>query len=285
MTESTSADGFGTSNGNAAGPYQQKLVDLQQQVQQQLKYIQNQRQQLQDLRERVGRLEQLFQFMQYRPEIQWLMENRSERMDPTVPVFDHGRADFHLDRYAFAARHCRDQRVVDIACGTGYGSEHLRKLGFAASVIGIDVCPEAIQYANLRHGGEGITFLCAPGEATGMQDSCCDLVVSFETIEHVPDDQALLAEFARILAPGGRLICSTPNQWPLAIAPHHVREYDRQQFLDSLQVHFRVMELWNQNSGTGFEFNRQQPRGIIPTTDENQHLAECFLAVCERKSP
>lgn len=259
------------------------IANLQQQLQQQLQYIQNQRQQLQDLRERIGRLEQLLPFVQYRPEIQWLMENKSERMDPTVPIFDPGRADFHLDRYVFAASYCRNLRVVDIACGTGYGSEHLKKVGGAASVVGVDICPEAIQYATTQHGGEGLKFLAAPGEATGLEDASCDVVVSFETIEHVPDDKSLLREFARILAPGGRLVCSTPNQWPLAIAPHHMREYDRQQFVSVLQSHFEVTELWNQNSGTRFEFNRQQPRGIVPTTDENQHFAECFVAVCSRR--
>ncbi|MBL8889470.1 MAG: methyltransferase domain-containing protein [Planctomycetaceae bacterium] len=259
-----------------------QVVQLQVQVQQQLKYIQNQRQQLQDLRDRIAKLEQLTPFLQFQPDIQWLMENRSERMDPTVPIFDQGRADFHLDRYVFAAQYCREQRVADIACGTGYGSEYLSRTGGAAQVFGVDICAEATKYAASRHGGPRITFLTAPGEATGLIAASCDVVVSFETIEHVPDDQALLSEFARILAPGGRLICSTPNLWPLAIAPHHVREYDREQFLASLSNHFRVVELWNQNSGTSFEFNRGQPRGILPTTDDNHQLAECFIAVCER---
>lgn len=260
-----------------------QVTQLQQQVQQQLKYIQNQRQQLQDLRDRISRLEQLVPFMQYQPDIQWLMENRSERMDPTVPIFDQGRADFHLDRYVFAAQHCREQRVADIACGTGYGSQYLCQTGGATQVIGVDICAEATQYATSRHGSPQIKFVTAPGEDTGLDPASCDVVVSFETIEHVPDDQALLREFARILVPRGRLICSTPNLWPLAIAPHHVREYDREQFLATLSAHFHVLELWNQNSGTSFEFNRQQPRGIIPTTADNHQLAECFIAVCERK--
>ncbi|MDP1560451.1 MAG: class I SAM-dependent methyltransferase [Pirellulaceae bacterium] len=277
MADATPSDSMTIANNSTA------MANLQQQVQQQLKYIQNQRQQLQDLRDRIGRLEQLLPFLRYRPEIQWLMENKSERMDPTVPIFDPGRADFHLDRYVFAATYCRTLRVADIACGTGYGSEHLKKVGGASRVVGVDICPEAIQYAVTQHGGEGLDFRTAPGEATGLEDASCDVVVSFETIEHVPDDRALLAEFARILAPGGRLVCSTPNLWPLAIAPHHVREYDRQQFVSVLQCHFEVLELWNQNSGTSFEFNRQQPRGIVPTTDVNHSLAECFLAICVRR--
>jgi len=256
-------------------------ADLQQQVQQQLKYIQNQRQQLQDVRERLDKIERWLPFLQFQPHVQWLMENGTERMDPTVPIFDPGRADFHLDRYQFAAEYCRDRRVADVACGTGYGSRYLRQTGSAASVIGIDLCPESIAYAAARHGGAGIEFRSAPGERTGLPAASVDVVVSFETIEHVESDQALLQEFARILVPGGLLICSTPNLWPLAIAPYHVREYDRASFLAALIPAFTVQALYNQNSGTTFEFNRGQPRGIVPTTDENHLLAECFLAVCQ----
>ncbi len=257
-----------------------RLAALQQQVQQQLRYIQNQRQQLQDIRERVTRLEALVSYSQMQPEIQWLLDNRSERMDPTVPIFDQGRADFHLDRYVFAAGYCDQKRVADIACGTGYGSEHLKQFGGAASVIGVDLCPEAIGYATARHAPAGVQFLCASGDATGLPSGSLDVVVSFETIEHVPDDDVLLREFRRLLVADGLLICSTPNLWPLAIAPHHVREYDRNTFTQALTPYFQVLELFNQNSGTSFEFNRQQPRGIVATTPENEHLAECFLAVC-----
>ncbi len=258
-------------------------TELKQQVQQQLKYIQNQRQQLQDIRERLEKIERWLPYLQFQPHVQWLMENRSERMDPTVPIFDPGRADFHLDRYLFAAGYCHHRRVADVACGTGYGSQHLRQVGGAASVMGIDLCPEAIAYAVARHGGPGIEFRSAAGERTGLASASMDVVVSFETIEHVADDQALLQEFSRILVPGGLLVCSTPNLWPLAIAPHHVREYDRDSFLEALAPAFTVQALFNQNSGTTFEFNRGQPRGIVPTTNENHTLAECFLAVCQRR--
>ncbi len=279
-TDSKSAT-TSTARGSSVGPAW--ALELQQQVQQQLKYIQSQRQQLQDIRERLEKIERWLPFLQFQPHVQWLMENRSERMDPTVPIFDPGRADFHMDRYLFAAGYCRDRRVADVACGTGYGSQHLRQAGEATSVIGIDLCPEAIAYAVARHGGPGIEFRSAAGERTGLPSASVDVVVSFETIEHVDDDQALLQEFARLLVPGGLLVCSTPNLWPLAIAPHHVREYDRASFLETLAPTFTVQALFNQNSGTGFEFNRGQPRGIVPTTDENHATAECFLAVCQRR--
>ncbi len=256
--------------------------DQQQQVALQLTYIQNQRKQLDELRSRVTKLEALFEMSVADPQIRWLLQNKSERMDPTVPVFDEGRANFHLDRYVFASHYVSGKAVADIASGTGYGARTLAEQGQALSVTGVDICNEAVNYATIRHSGDNVHFVCASGDATPLPSQSLDVISSFETIEHVDDDLKLLSEFARLLKADGLLICSTPNLWPLAIAPHHVREYDLAAFEALLNQHFTIVQMFNQNSGTSFEFNRNQPRGIIPTTKENESLAECFLAVCRK---
>lgn len=259
------------------------MTDLEEKLKLHQQYIRNQRQQIENLRGRLERMEALWEHSIADPEIKWLYQNRSERMDPTVAIFDPGRADFHLDRYRFAAERVAGLQVADIACGTGYGSEFLKLTGGASSVTGVDICPDAIHYANQKHAPDGVRFICADGESTGLDNASLDAIVSFETIEHVPSDVKLLAEFARLLKPGGVLICSTPNMWPLEIAPHHVRVYDRAGFVQVLQRDFESIDLFNQNSGTSFQFNREQDRGIVPTTDHNHELAECFLAVAIRK--
>ena len=259
-------------------------MDVQENLKLHLKYIQNQRNQIQNLRERLDRMEAMWEYCISDPEIKWLYQNRSERMDPTIPVFDPGRAEFHLDRYRFASARIEEMHVADIACGTGYGSELLKKQGRAATVTGVDICPDAINYAIKKHSPEGVRFLCASGAETGLESDSLDAIASFETIEHVDCDSKLLGEFARILKPGGLLICSTPNMWPLDIAPHHVRVYDRALFAGILEEHFESIEMYNQNSGTDFQFNRGQSRGIVPTTEDNHELAECFLAVAKRRS-
>ena len=259
------------------------MTDLEEKLKLHQKYIRNQRQQIENLRGRLERLEALWEHAISDPEIKWLYQNRSERMDPSVGIFDVGRAEFHLDRYRFAAERVVNLQVADIACGTGYGSELLKKQGRAASVVGVDICPDAINYASKKHAAEGVTFVCCSGDATNLADNSLDAIASFETIEHVPDDKKLLAEFARILKPGGLLICSTPNMWPLEIAPHHVRVYDRQSFTEILNSDFESLEMFNQNSGTNFQFNRDQERGIVSTTDANHELAECFLAVARKR--
>ena len=293
------------------------MQDPHEKLKQHQRFINNQRQQIKRLESRVQRLEALLEYSISDPQVRWLVTECEERMDATLPIYDPGRAGFHLDRYHFAASHVVGKKVADIACGTGYGTEILLHAG-ADSVIGIDIDAEAVAYASRQHDGRGrkstaqspgvlpvesqdpepgiahedessgqphgtgIEFRCRPGQDTGIESESLDVVVSFETIEHVEDDQELLAEFKRILRPGGQLVISTPNQWPLEIAKFHRKEYDLQEFRRVLEDHFRILRICNQNSGTDFEFNRGQKRGIVETSGGNADLAECFLAIAEK---
>jgi ubiquinone/menaquinone biosynthesis C-methylase UbiE len=214
----------------------------------------------------------------------WLYVNRQERMDATVDIFENPRREFHLDRYCFAAKRVHGQRVLDCASGTGYGVRLLKEKGRTDAVIGVDVDVNAVAYAFKKHHIEGTMFLCASGDRMPLPDACVDVITSFETIEHVPDDAVLVSEFHRVLRPGGLLIISTPNQWPVTVSPFHLREYDKNTFMKALEAWFECIELYNQNSGTNTPYNHDQPAGIVETTPENELLAECYIAVCRRKS-
>jgi ubiquinone/menaquinone biosynthesis C-methylase UbiE len=238
---------------------------------------------IQTLEERVKAAERLLEFVATDETNRWLYQNRLERMDAMLSIFDEKRRQFHLDRYRFATERVRGKHVLDCACGTGYGVRMLREIGGAASVIGVDIDYNATAYALKKHHAQATSFICSSGDALPLSDASVDIVVSFETIEHVSDDVALVEEFYRVLSAEGILIVSTPNQWPLATAPYHAREYDRSSFLRVLEPKFDCIELYNQNSGCDTAHNRGQPRGIVVTTTDNEQRAECYIAICRRR--
>lgn len=136
----------------------------------------------------------------------------------------------HWHRYCVVAALARGRRVLDAACGEGYGSALLAH--DAAEVVGVDVGAEAIAHAKARYAHPNLTFVRASVTALPLASSSIDLVVSFETIEHLAAQREMLAEFRRVLAPDGVLVLSSPNR-PVynedgdVANAYHVRELDR----------------------------------------------------------
>jgi SAM-dependent methyltransferase len=151
----------------------------------------------------------------------------------------------HLARYVLAARLVGGLRVLDAACGEGYGCSMLMAAG-ARSVIGVDIDDETVDHARRRHG---VDARVADIAELPIDDGEIDLVVSFETIEHVAEPERALDEFRRVLAPGGVLVISTPNPGEyLEPNPFHVRELAPEEFLGALDARFAVVRpLYQQN--------------------------------------
>jgi len=130
-------------------------------------------------------------------------------------------------RYAFAAAQVRTLRVLDVASGSGLGSEFLLTQG-ARCVVGVEAAAEALSQASARSAPHGPHFVRADALALPFVSASFDVVVSFETIEHLVDAPGLLAECRRILRPDGCLYLSTPNRtvarW-LPPNPFHTREF------------------------------------------------------------
>jgi SAM-dependent methyltransferase len=119
----------------------------------------------------------------------------------------------HCHRYAFARRFVAGSRVLDAACGEGYGTALLGAI--AADATGVDIDAAAVAHAGTAYGGRGkVRYVCASVTALPFAAAAFDAVVSFETIEHLAaaDQPRMLAEFARVLAPGGLLVLSSPNR-------------------------------------------------------------------------
>lgn len=155
----------------------------------------------------------------------------------------------HWHRYAWAAEVVAGKRVLDAACGEGYGSRLLAAR--AAQVHGLDVSEEAIEHARRRYAGDRVHFDCGDATRLPYEDDCFDAVVSFETLEHLEEQDRLLAEFRRVLRPDGFLLISSPDRKTYSDDtgydnPFHVRELYRDEFEALLARHFPAFQLWGQ---------------------------------------
>lgn len=172
------------------------------------------------------------------------IDKHPERFDPEAESGKLIDAE-HRARYHWAAQIAAGKRVLDAGCGLGYGIEILSSAG-AAEVIGLDLNAEAVEEARRRINGAGPI---QQGDIQGLDfgDDSFDLVVCFETIEHVEEAPAALAEFHRVLRPGGVLLLSSPNPdaYPSG-NEHHVREYKAGELVDLVCEHFRNVEYHRQ---------------------------------------
>jgi len=156
----------------------------------------------------------------------------------------------HLQRYQFALERVRDRRVLDLACGVGYGSFVLSQT--ATSCLGIDLSPAAISYAEARYRRANLTYRIGDAAAPVAAAGSIDAVVSFETIEHLADPRALVAHAHRVLSPRGLLIVSAPNalQFSRAAEPRpnefHLSEPSYEEIVDWLSPWFSIREEWEQ---------------------------------------
>jgi SAM-dependent methyltransferase len=117
----------------------------------------------------------------------------------------------HWHRYCAALPAAVGKRVLDAACGEGYGSMLLA--GAAASVVGVDIDTIAIDHAKSCYAHRtNLSFVQGSCTALPCADASVDLVISFETIEHLAEQEAMLAEFRRVLVQDGALIISSPNK-------------------------------------------------------------------------
>jgi SAM-dependent methyltransferase len=203
----------------------------------------------------------------------------------------------HWHRYAFALALAKGRRVLDAACGEGYGSHLLATV--ANSVHGVDISAQAIEHARTRYGSaDNIAFCVGDAAALDLPDRSFDLVVSFETLEHLAAQKELIAGFARVLAEDGVLLISSPDKRTYSdIAgfrnEFHVRELYREELLELLQPHFRDVRLfgqklmfqsviWAQQGGlSGVEAQTAATDGSISSGLDYAPLY--YLAVCSNQ--
>jgi SAM-dependent methyltransferase len=168
-----------------------------------------------------------------------------ERTLPDVPEENYWYRR-HLVVYQWVARQLVGKRVIDMACGEGYGADLLARAG-AASVVGVDANPEAHEHARLRYSRPNLRFV---RDMIQTYAEPADAVVFLQTIEHVPDAGAVLEHFKTLTGERGVAFVSTPNVLTLAPPgaersgnPWHVHEYRAHEFRALCEAHFPRVEL------------------------------------------
>ena len=158
----------------------------------------------------------------------------------------------HLSRYLFVCHYINlhGKTVLDIASGTGYGSSLMAQK--AIQVIGVDISQEAVDYAANHYSLENLTFLQGDCCQIPIPDNSIDILVSFETLEHIDRHDKFFSEIKRVLHPDGFAIISSPNKRqytdiPHTINPYHVKELYNEEFLSLVSLHFKHTIYLGQN--------------------------------------
>jgi SAM-dependent methyltransferase len=186
----------------------------------------------------------------------------------------------HEARYVFAGRLVKDKRVLDVACGAGIGTHYLLEAG-AQSCLGLDIDAAAVDYARAAY--KGCCFTQCDATNLCLPDESVDVVVSFETIEHLGNQLRFLQECNRVLSPGGILICSTPNRKVHRWANrnrYHFHEFKVDEFEVLLKTVFSDVQLYGQNNIMYFPFVARTLLGRIIV---QLHLRTAIRRILRRK--
>lgn len=192
----------------------------------------------------------------------------------------------HFNRYQFARQFAVGKRVLDAACGVGYGTDILAR--DAESVAGIDISEESIAYAREIYGGRRTEFRTASIAQLPFDENSFDVVVSFETLEHVDGhtQQDFLHEIARVLTDTGLLIMSTPNHSIYSRRgsnEFHVKELDYDDFKAMLEAQYRYVYFFSQQFEVCNIIAAAESCGAWMESQLPGQDAEYLIAVCSNQ--
>ncbi len=189
----------------------------------------------------------------------------------------------HTLRYYFAQQFVTDKIVLDAACGEGYGSAHLAKK--AKSVVGIDISSNAVEHAQMVYQAKNLEYKICGVEALNFENNFFDVIVSFETIEHVASDvqELFLQEIKRTLKDDGLLVISTPNHdvYKERGENHfHVKELTEKEFILLLSENFKFVKIYNQKHEVSCLITSEIENEQSCNFEKNTSAPEYMIAVC-----
>lgn len=172
----------------------------------------------------------------------------------------------HINRYMFSRSICYGKTVLDAACGCGYGSALLSEN--AKQVTGVDIEKSAIDYAKKYFSRSNIQFVCSD-ILEYSSTTKFDVVVSFETIEHVRDINCYINTVKKLLNEDGLFIVSTPVAPANGVGstnPWHINEFTEEYFTQFLQEHFTDVQYFVEDiaEGKGLKFREAYREKLLP---------------------
>jgi len=196
--------------------------------------------------------------------------------------------DEHIYRYIFAASLAENKVVLDVACGTGYGAGFMAEK--ASKVVGADISLEAVDYAAERFCKDNKAgFVCADAIRLPFVDNAFDIVVSFETIEHIRQCRKFLAECRRVLKANGLLVCSTPNRRIFSpklakpINTFHVKEFWPEEFYRLLSRYFANITLYGQCDVKLSDNSVDRTNYSVHEFNDNDVVSSAYMIAVARK--
>jgi SAM-dependent methyltransferase len=168
----------------------------------------------------------------------------------------------HLAAYRYATTLATGVRVLDAGCGDGFGTQTLADV--ATSVLGLDRSREAIEFCRRTWQKPNLTFVEGDLTTHGGVAEQFDLLLNFQVIEHIKDVNPFLAALRARLAPGGRLLLTTPNRLrSFSENPYHVREYTAGELRPILAgVFTRVTMRGIYGNAKVIDFDRAREKGV-----------------------
>lgn len=213
-----------------------------------------------------------------------MLADTGERLIPegNVRTLTYGE---HISRYQSVLGMVKDKAVLDVATGTGYGAMMLSKN--AKHVTAVDCSADALAYAQEHYGADNITYVEADAHSLPFENATFDVVVSFETIEHLKRPDIFVWEVKRVLKPDGVFCVSTPNDDEFMEGnTFHIHEFKLPELQEIIKKHFRNAKYYCQATYIGaalMNFDEMRAGGVVEeaviTFGQPESKAVYFLVV------
>ncbi|MDO4343732.1 MAG: class I SAM-dependent methyltransferase [Eubacteriales bacterium] len=195
----------------------------------------------------------------------------------------------HMHRYSMLENTVKKKIVLDAACGSGYGTNLIAQS--AKEVYGLDISKEALDYANENYKKDNLHYLHGSIESLPFEDNFFDVVISFETIEHVDEkiQMAFLKEIVRVLKNDGILIMSTPNKKVYTDDAHqeatewHVKEFYEDEFHDFIESRFQYVTYYEQFIAKASHLVNDEKRSFSAYNYENRNKGKFIIAMASNQ--